>query len=806
MINTGVSIAIVSGPAKAGASQVVAALDSIRAKSTQVLRGIGTFGTSVGNKFRELRMAMMSIQGAMAGVGIAMGAATIIKAGFAMDAIKGAIEAVSTSLHAAGEEFQFVNQIVDKYGSDIQSTASAYSKLYASARTSNFEVANTRAIFLGVVQAGTALRLTTEQMEGALLAISQMISKGSVMSEELKGQLAERIPGAFGLAAKAMGKTTLEFGKMLEMGQVASSEFLPKFAKELQEAYGEGSEKASKQAVASFNRMYTAIFRLSSLFATSGFNEGLAELTRVATQLFDDLIASGKVEQAGSVFRTLFTELAQFLSYLLDLFKFTLSAWDELTQRLAAINYSTVFKVPKEEMDKIQNKEPGSQGRLTLPPIVADPFIDESGSSSGEAERIKKAMGSIEELIKTHEYLTATLNEEKLIREDLGILYEDGVDGLAYIQASVAAEKEFRKLGISTINENREAYNALTHAMFESGKAERELEKSKNKNEKLASLTREKEELDRLIEARRRGEESYIAMEDRIKGENEARKLGLPILSQEYEAFIELNTSIEEQVRLLKNLENANSELNQIIGGTYTSTLIELLRQQNLLNEAMQEGVIDMSTYAEASEMIDMRIKDSYRNRLSEMKNWQAGSERAWFDFQENALDASKNVETAFNSMADGMTDVFTDFFTEGTFNLKTFEKEFLTTMNRMLVQRMLIAPMMSMMFGEGGSGGIAGGFLGKLFGGGTGSVKTAANGGIFTEPTVISEFGQREAAVPLPGGREIPVNLKGGGGASNYNFTIITPDADSFRKSQSQIMQKTFAASMQNQRRNGGS
>lgn len=54
--------------------------------------------------------------------------------------------------------------------------------------------------------AGSALALSKDQMDGVFLALGQMISKGKVQAEELRGQLGERLPGAFDMAAKAMGR------------------------------------------------------------------------------------------------------------------------------------------------------------------------------------------------------------------------------------------------------------------------------------------------------------------------------------------------------------------------------------------------------------------------------------------------------------------------------------------------------------------------------------------------------------------------------------------------------------------------
>ena len=80
-----------------------------------------------------------------------------------------------------------------------------------------------------VSKAATTLGLSSSEADGALLAVSQMMSKGTVQAEELRGQLGERLPGAFQIAARAMGVSTSELGKMLEAGQVIAEDFLPQY-------------------------------------------------------------------------------------------------------------------------------------------------------------------------------------------------------------------------------------------------------------------------------------------------------------------------------------------------------------------------------------------------------------------------------------------------------------------------------------------------------------------------------------------------------------------------------------------------
>ena len=55
-----------------------------------------------------------------------------------------------------------------------------------------------------------------------------MISKGKVQAEELRGQLGERLPSAFQLAAKAMGMTTAQLDKFMADGKLTAEDLLPK--------------------------------------------------------------------------------------------------------------------------------------------------------------------------------------------------------------------------------------------------------------------------------------------------------------------------------------------------------------------------------------------------------------------------------------------------------------------------------------------------------------------------------------------------------------------------------------------------
>ena len=101
-----------------------------------------------------------------------------------------------------------------------------------------------------------------------------MISKGTVSAEELRGQLGERLPGAFNLAAKAMGVTTSELGKMLENGEIMAGDLLPKLALELNKTFGD-------KIVGSVDSLQASVNRLDNSFTNAVNNGKIGEFFKV---------------------------------------------------------------------------------------------------------------------------------------------------------------------------------------------------------------------------------------------------------------------------------------------------------------------------------------------------------------------------------------------------------------------------------------------------------------------------------------------------------------------------------------------
>ena len=144
-----------------------------------------------------------------------------VQAAINADSLARSMRAVTGDAGDAAKAMEFVSSEADRLGIGLATSEQAFVKLVAATRGTSLEGAATRDIFSGIAEAARAMGLSVEAQRGALTAIEQIISKGTVSAEELRGQLGERLPGAFRIAARAAGVTTAELGKMPPEGRSA---------------------------------------------------------------------------------------------------------------------------------------------------------------------------------------------------------------------------------------------------------------------------------------------------------------------------------------------------------------------------------------------------------------------------------------------------------------------------------------------------------------------------------------------------------------------------------------------------------
>jgi tape measure domain-containing protein len=133
----------------------------------------------------------------------------------------------------------FLQQTSQKLGISLEASVDGFVKLSGATKQAGLSNDQTRRVFENVSKAVSAFGLSSEDAKGVFLALGQIMSKGTVQAEELRGQIGERIPGAFAIAAKSIGVTERELNKLLEGGKVISKDFILPFTEQLAKATAE---------------------------------------------------------------------------------------------------------------------------------------------------------------------------------------------------------------------------------------------------------------------------------------------------------------------------------------------------------------------------------------------------------------------------------------------------------------------------------------------------------------------------------------------------------------------------------------
>lgn len=224
---------------------------------------------------------------------------------------------------------KFIQDLTQITGMDTTETQAQFASFGASAKNT-MGLEGSEELFKNLTGYARLMGRSDEQIQRALTAVSQMASKGQVMSEELKGQLSEALPGATQAFAKALGLTEKQLFDKMKNGDVKASDALPKFAKELgSQIDSRGGWKAIQDSTQTmlgnlkntWNNSLTDIFR--------GSEDGLQDFTRSLTTLLNSLGGSGKT--LGESLGSLMTSMSSGVDSLTDISYRVRAFFDEVT-------------------------------------------------------------------------------------------------------------------------------------------------------------------------------------------------------------------------------------------------------------------------------------------------------------------------------------------------------------------------------------------------------------------------------------------------------------------------------------------
>ncbi len=664
---------------------------------------------------------------AAVGAAIAATAKICFDSALQADRLSKAYTTIASSSQGAEKQLAFIRETSNRLGLEFYGTAEAAKTFFAAGKGTSLEK-DLNNIFEGVSAAGAALALSQDDLNGIYLALGQMISKGKVQAEELRGQLGERLPGAFQLAAKAMGMTTAELDKAMQKGEVLASDLLPKLGSTLKNEFGDAAVDAADGAQSAVNRLSTA---WTDLKANIGDSEALIDMINRVTSGLKSLAEYANLRSVSATFAQ-GAELAQ--QGKLDYDAFVKAGFFERQNMVDSVLH------PKNEYSGRISHNP--------PPELLKAGSSDKGPTAKQAEAAAKA---IQQVYAEIERLNGTGGEF-------------GYELSAKLQ-EIARNGKTAGLSLEEINALQSSWSqAVIKKHYDDmtvGLRDVDIEIARM-NDDYATLNRLEKERD--IEQQR---ERLLSL-GVAQGEVNAKM-------EEYAAALEKSRS-----RNTQNLETVNSVLKELEEKTGQYGL-SLDSSNRLIEEQArlwrQAGV--PAQYIE--QLKEIRRLENSTDVTDQMR-------LSWMEFYAEATRTGRQLGSVLGSVVDGVGDAFATFVTTGKLEFKDLANSIIADLARIMT-RNWTAQIFNGIGGSGLSSSVVSG-IGSLFGFADGAAFATGLepyvNGVYDSPTYFTMgapmrfasggvFGESgpEAIMPLtrlPGGK---LGVESTGGAGNVQVNI---------------------------------
>ena len=484
---------------------------------------------------------------------------------------------ITGSNEKGAESFAKVRLLVDRLGLELVSTTEAYTKFAGAATKSGMTMSAVDAIFENVAIATKAMNLSAEDTSGVFLAMQQMISKGNVAAEELRGQMSERLPGAFSLAAKSIGVTERELNKMLEQGQVISKEFLPAFSEQLRTTFEDAMGDATTSLTSNLNRMSNAWteFKLTVGVALAPVVEGMAHTAIQLQNLFGDDSVETMQENIEAT-----------------------QEWIDMYAEFGDTIRSTADSIVKDFHKKLKEENPKTAAEVKK---LADEF------KSFYADNVKGAADFQQEAVKlASEGIDRIVTSQK----DLGKVTPLTTAELAKQEAAVKALAKFMKENGEAVDEFVKKQQDLL-SLFVSFEIVEKVDADMQKlNDQFSRMQSEKSidligiDTENYAEAMAHAEENAVRLKPALEGVNEVIKetaenelpTGIEAWTAYGNAVMEVIGSLTDYYQQQSDyrLELLNNELEagKISQGQYDKDAAELRRKEAIRSKVL--GIFDV--------------------------------------------------------------------------------------------------------------------------------------------------------------------------------------------------------------------
>lgn len=336
-----------------------------------------------------------------------------VDANAALENFEKAITFATGSTEAAAAELAFITDASDRLGLNLISTADAYKRFYASVGD-NLTLEETRSVFEGVAGTLSLVGGTADDVSGALVQLSQGVSKGKFELEDLKS-IAERLPGFFDKFASSLDITTASLFELISDGAVGTDELL-KFAKVLNEDLAGADFSGFNAATNQLSNAITNLFK--TLGDTGAFDFFTAAIELAAESIDRGVENIGGFQAAWENAKDAFSGnqgiTDSFISFEKSLLALSLSALGFGTE-------AAKWLPPIQDAEAASSDLAGAVSKIPPPVELVTKSLEEVAKSALEANKLLREIGldpsQIEEPI------------EKVLSAFEQLTQIDGVDG-----------------------------------------------------------------------------------------------------------------------------------------------------------------------------------------------------------------------------------------------------------------------------------------------------------------------------------------------------------------------------------------
>lgn len=227
---------------------------------------------------------------ALGGMGLTTLTRDMARSAKEIQSLNARMQALTGSASKANEAMSFLNRTAQEQSVDLLDLADGYTRLLPAVQSGIISMEEMRNVLRLANDNASAFGLTTSEVQGLFLGLSQALSSGTVTMEDLR-QVTDRLPSSLNLMAESVGMSVGEFKNLVATGKVTAEQIMPalEYAFKKQEGV---AQKLAGTIQASTVRMKNAWRDMLSAIAETGIIDVATGAIEQFTNSMNFLIAT----------------------------------------------------------------------------------------------------------------------------------------------------------------------------------------------------------------------------------------------------------------------------------------------------------------------------------------------------------------------------------------------------------------------------------------------------------------------------------------------------------------------------------